>query len=134
MSVEIINKIIFIFSYTDFCQIDEVVFLTALLCFLFPYIRYVCVQICVHICMCVHMCACVYVCMCVYLCTCVYVGLGAHVCIRTHVCVCLCKRDRHTQRQRVDFEAGLRYPGFPMPSQCFPYSWLPSERNSKSLF
>lgn len=90
MPVEIINKIIFIFSYTDFCQIDEVVFLTALLCFLFPYIRYVCVQICVHICLCVYMCACVYVCIYVYLCTCVYVGLGAHVCIHTLLCVFVC--------------------------------------------
>lgn len=86
---KIINKIIFIFSYTDFCQIDEVVFLTALLCFLFPYIRYVCVQICAYMFVCVYvcMCICMYICVFVYMCVC---GSGCS-CVYTHTfCVCLC--------------------------------------------
>ena len=39
---------------------------------------YVCMCVCVYVCMCVCVCVCVYVCMCVCMCACVY------------VCLCVC--------------------------------------------
>ena len=42
---------------------------------------YVCVHMCVHVCVCVYMCMCVYVCMCVCACVC--------VCVVVYVCRCV---------------------------------------------
>ena len=107
MSSEITNKIIFIFSYSDFWQIDGVVFLTTLLCFLSLYQVCMCLNLCayMYVCICVYMYMYVYVCICVHVCRwvwvlmCVYVHVCVHscaymyvyfVCIGTHVPMCIC--------------------------------------------
>ena len=63
---------------------------------------YVCVHVCMRICMCVHVyiCACVYTCMyvcmcdaymhvCAYMCACVYTCMCVCMCVCIYACVCM---------------------------------------------
>ena len=53
---------------------------------------YVCVSMCVHLCMCVHGRVCIYACVCtsVHVCLCVCVCMWMHVCMCVHVCTYVC--------------------------------------------
>ena len=47
---------------------------------------YVCVHVCVHVCVCVHACICVSMCVSMHVCTHVFICVCVHMC----VCVCMC--------------------------------------------
>ena len=57
-----------------------------------PFYFFVCVSMCVHLCvemcMCIHVCACV--CLCTWMCVCLCICICACVCLCVNVYVCIC--------------------------------------------
>jgi hypothetical protein len=63
----------------------------------YPMCFYVCVRMCVYVCVCMYVCVCTYVCVRIYVCVCeegvsVFMYMYVYVCVCVYVCmyVCMC--------------------------------------------